>query len=156
MLIQGEEVIIQNCYVYEDDYTYVYGGAHKFVNKDGIQVGPILFTKLSEPSLEYDFVYFYENRYLFICYKNNKIVEIVYTMSCWSDNYVLYYIEDDKVSRMFETIKGSYLDIIYKDGVIVELKGHPRYYPEIGSRAPRLESLLKGIDIPSIPEITSN
>jgi len=96
-------MITVDYYLNADDDTYIYGDLmfqceydertntyiQPFIRKDGDKI-----------------IKFYDDKHLFVVYENAEIVEITMTMSCWSDDYIVYKIKDRKAYKYHENYHG--------------------------------------------------
>lgn len=74
-----------------DDDTYIYGGL-KFTAEsiDGELIEPYTHIESDTRIVE-----FYRSKNLFVVYDNNRISELIFTMTCWSDDYKAYKLRDN-------------------------------------------------------------
>lgn len=75
-----------------DDDTYYYGDDTyecEFCEETNTYIQP--FVRKENNKL----IKFYRNKRFFVIYENSKIIEIIYTMTCWSDDFVSYKIKDN-------------------------------------------------------------
>ena len=58
---------------------------------------------------------YYKSLNLFVIYKNSIIDEIIYTSTCWSDDFIIFKIKDLKVISYYERYHGCRSLIINYD-----------------------------------------
>jgi hypothetical protein len=74
-----------------DDDTYIYGDKIfkcKYCYKTNSYIQP--FIRKEKKKL----IKFYRDKRFFVIYEDSKITEIIQTMTCWSDDYTSYKIND--------------------------------------------------------------
>jgi len=94
---------IQEFILEKDDDTYIYGGLkfHAHVNDDGDLVEPFIHTESDSKIVKY-----YSSKNLFVVYVDNRITELIFTMTCWSDDYKAYEIKDNVAYSITEYYHG--------------------------------------------------
>lgn len=73
-----------------NDDTYIYG--NKMFECDysnNIPIQPFIRVENNKT------IKFYRDKQFFVVYENDKIVEIIKTMTCWSDDTVAYKLKDN-------------------------------------------------------------
>ena len=87
-----------------DDDTYIYGGL-KFTSQYNKR-------KLIEPYIhketENKYIKFYRSKRFFVIYIDNYITEIIFTMTCWSDDFIAYKLKDNIAYSFSERYHGIY------------------------------------------------
>ena len=85
-----------------DDDTYIYGDLEFSAEfKDGILIEP--YVRIENESR---YVKYYKSKNMFIVYENECISEIIFTMTCWSDDYKAYKIKDNIAYSYTEVYHG--------------------------------------------------
>ena len=105
--------IFTDVFVESDDNTYLYGDRYfKALSVDG---------KLCEPYYLKDndeIIAFYPSQDLFVVYVDGNIVNVIYTMTCWSDDFAKYSFVNGVLTELFETCHGSRsVTVSFVDGV---------------------------------------
>jgi hypothetical protein len=124
-----------------DDDTYEYGGQTYLVEvKDGKHVEPYILD------IDNIHVEFFRSKSVFVIYKDHALFEIAWTMTCWSDDRVVYRIKNDKLVSRNERYHGwRSLDIEYDENeCISSFKYGDRTFgtpPRIGQRQNALDML---------------
>lgn len=73
-----------------DDDTYIYGD--KMFECDYCNDKPIQpYIRMENNKI----IKFYRDKLFFVVYENEKIVEIIKTMTCWSDDIIAYKLKDN-------------------------------------------------------------
>jgi hypothetical protein len=91
-----------NYFLEADDDTYIYGDLmfecefdetnepiQPFIRREGDKV-----------------IKFYRDKRYFVIYENNEIVEIIATMTCWSDDVIIYKIKNNNAYQYDEFYHG--------------------------------------------------
>jgi len=83
-------------------------------------------------------IHYYNSDNIFIIFnKKNKIEKIIHTMTCWSDDYIIYYIENDNIIKSIESYHGiRKLYINYENNIIKDFKYNVEFgiKPVIGEK----------------------
>lgn len=88
-------------FVETDDNTYIYGDRYfKALANDGVASEPFFLKDNDE------IIAFYPSQNLFIVYIDSNIVNVIYTMTCWSDDYAKYTFNNGVLSELYETSHG--------------------------------------------------
>ena len=90
-------------YLAEDDDTYIYGNKVyecDYCSDTKTYLEP--FIRKEKNVL----IKFYRDKNFFVIYRNDKIIEIIKTMTCWSDDYVSYKIRDKVAYEYDENYHG--------------------------------------------------
>lgn len=96
--------MIVEFYLEEDDHTYIYGGRlfkAEFDPETKQMLEP--YVRRASPTKT---IKFYPSKKVFIVYMNNKITELIFVMTCWSDEYTAYMIHDNKAISYTECYHG--------------------------------------------------
>lgn len=75
-----------------DDDTYIYGDKMfecDYSDETDEYIQPYIRMEKNK------IIKFYRNKRFFVVYENDKIVEIIKTMTCWSDDVVAYKLKDN-------------------------------------------------------------
>lgn len=97
-----------------DDDTYIYGDLMfecEFDEQSNTYIQPF-FRQDNETIIK-----FYRDKRFFGIYKNNSLVEIIKTMTCWSDDVVAYKLKDGVAYEYDEVYHGR----LYKKGEICDI-----------------------------------
>lgn len=96
--------MFRSFYLEEDDNTFIYGGLVFKAEYDEIN------DKYLEPYIRHDankIIKYYPSKNIFITYNSdNKIERIVFTMTCWSDDYRDYSLYNNKGIYYYECYHG--------------------------------------------------
>ena len=91
-------------YLEEDDFTYIYGGKLFKAELDpntNKMIEPYIHIASSDKIVK-----FYQSKYLFVVYTNNIITEMIFVMTCWSDDYKAYNIQNNIATSYKECYHG--------------------------------------------------
>lgn len=104
-------------FVESDDDTYVYGDRYfKALAIDGVECEPYYLKNDDK------IIAFYPSKHLFIEYIDAKIVSIIYTMTCSSDDFAKYSFNDGVLVELYETCHGvRNVTVSYCNGVISDV-----------------------------------
>lgn len=104
-------------FVESDDDTYVYGDRYfKALTVDGVECEPYYLKNDDK------IIAFYPSKHLFIEYIDAKIVSIIYTMTCSSDDFAKYSFNDGVLVELYETCHGvRNVTVSYCNGVISDV-----------------------------------
>ena len=124
-----------------DDDTYVSGDlAVVSFGDEGELLEPYIY-KDDERTVEC-----YISKNIWVEKVKGKIVKVVYTSTCWSDDSRTYYVENDKVISITDTYHGmNRCYITFEDGCVSNIQYSRRNYGcryNIGDAAPTLEELI--------------
>jgi hypothetical protein len=137
---------MERIYIEDDDDTYLYGDKEyiAFTEDDEILEPYYYFDKMNDNIVNY-----YPSNHKFIIYdKNYNIIELVHTMTCWSDDYQLFRFTDNKVIEHEDTYRGlNKVNIYYENDKIIDIKYNGRIfrngtYGKIGDDAPDFSQLF--------------
>lgn len=132
---------MDNIYIEEDDNTYIYGNNEfKGLKKDEKYIEPFYYENNNK------IVKYYPSKNLFIEYKNNKIIEIIYTETCWSDDYSRYIFNDDILLNSEISYHGfNKIYITYKNNKIIDFRYNYNKFGNysIGDDAGNFTKILK-------------
>lgn len=107
-----------------DDHIYDGCGDRIYIKYDNKKY---LISKTDDNKI----IHYYKDNHIFVIFdEKNKIEKIIFTMTCWSDDYIIYYIENDMVIKSYESYHGGFrkLYINYENNIIKNFK----YYVEFG------------------------
>lgn len=96
--------MIVQFYLEEDDYTYIYGGRLFKAEFDPVKnefLEP--YTRKASPIKT---IKFYPSKNLFVVHTNNVITELIFVMTCWSDDYEAYVIQNNIGTSYMECYHG--------------------------------------------------
>lgn len=96
--------MIVQFYLENDDYTYIYGGRLFKAEVDattGEKLEPYIRKASSTKTIR-----FYPSKRLFVVYMNNIISELIFVMTCWSDDYKAYVVNDNIATSFKECYHG--------------------------------------------------
>ena len=96
--------MMRQFYLENDDYTYIYGGkmfSAEFDDND-TPIEPYV-RKLAPKKI----VKFYPSKNFFVVYVNSIITELIFVMTCWSDDYTAYSIVNNKAITYTECYHGK-------------------------------------------------
>lgn len=83
---------MENYFLDADDDTYIYGDLmfqSKYCKDTQTYIQP--YIRMDENKI----VKFYRSKRFFVVYEDDKIVEIIRTMTCWSDDSIAYKLKDN-------------------------------------------------------------
>jgi len=88
----------------DDEDTYIYGGL-KFTAQsiEGELVEPYIHMETENKCIK-----FYRTKRFFVVYVDNSITEIIFTMTCWSDDFKAYKLKDNIAHSFSERYHGIY------------------------------------------------
>jgi hypothetical protein len=91
--------MIRQFYLEPDDNTYYYGGElfEAEYNPETDELYEPYVRKASKSKT----VKFYPSKNLFVVYVNNIIKEIICLMTCWSDDFRAYKLDDKKIASSY-------------------------------------------------------
>lgn len=96
--------MLRSFYLEEDDSTFIYGGLQFKAEYDDVN------NKYLEPYIRKDSgktIKYFRSKNIFVTYDNkNKIERIVFTMTCWSDDYRDYAVYNNKGIYYYECYHG--------------------------------------------------
>lgn len=157
----------KNIFIDSDDSTYSYGDFTYTARLDsqGDPIEPYILDfsvdsndfspeekERREHQDELEKVWYYPSKRMFVVFYDNQVTEVVHTMTAWSDDYYVYYVEDDKVTHFEESYHGGNrrLTIDYEDGKVSHFSfmGGREFgiSPEIGEPAPTLAKLVPDLE----------
>ena len=84
-------------YLESDDDTYVSGNMYAFSGEQGEPIEPYYYH------CNNTMVKCYPSRHIYLEYESTILIKIVYTLTCWSDDISIYYIDDWKIWKSFHT-----------------------------------------------------
>lgn len=83
--------VIQRFILEKDDDTYIYGGLEFYAECiDNHLIEPYIHNETETKIIKY-----YKSKNLFVVYINNEIKQLIFTLTCWSDDFSLYNIENN-------------------------------------------------------------
>jgi hypothetical protein len=96
--------MMRQFYLENDDYTYIYGGKmfSAMFDEKNTPIEPYI-RKLSPKKI----VKFYPSKNLFVVYVDTIITELIFVMTCWSDDYRQYNIIDNNATTYTECYHGK-------------------------------------------------
>ena len=135
----------ENPFVYvnvkPDDDTYVSGDLAVILFGDNGELLEPYIYKDAQRKVEC-----YISKNIWVEKVEGKIVKVIYTSTCWSDDWRTYYVEDDNIVKIIDTYHGiNRRYITFKDGVISSIEYSRRKWNtvyKIGDRAPTLDELI--------------
>jgi hypothetical protein len=96
--------MLRKFYLEEDDHTFIYGGL-MFEAEYNEET-----NKLEEPYVRKEkdrIVKYYPSKYFFVTYNDEEMIDrIVFTMTCWSDDYKDYALYNKKGIYYYECYHG--------------------------------------------------
>ena len=142
-----ENIIKTQIFIEADDDTYIYGNrfydAYIDGNKDNIEP---YYTTDNDKIIKY-----FPSRHLFVVYENNSIIEIIFTSTCWSDDYEKYDIKDNKPISLYESYHSGcrILKIKYENNISSEVIFEGRNFGSysVGDEAPNFDDLIKELNL---------
>ena len=133
-------------FIDSDDNTYIYGDRnYKAIVNDGVVCEPY-YLKDDDKIIS-----FYPSQNLFIVYVNGNIVNIIYTMTCWSDDFAMYTFNDGILLELHETSHGFRNVIVsYENGLASSVTYHGRKFGKfaIGRPAPDFSDFFDKFQLP--------
>jgi hypothetical protein len=91
-------------------------------------------------------IWYYPSKDMFVVFYDGHVTEVILMMTCWSDDSITYYIENDVVVSYKENYHGcNELKIEYKDGKVSNFSFRLYEFgvvPEIGEKALTLNELV--------------
>lgn len=81
-----------NYFLHADDDTYIYGDKMfkcNYCKETNEYIQPYIRKERKR------IIKFYRDKRFFVVYENHKIVEIIKTMTCWSDDTIAYKLRDN-------------------------------------------------------------
>jgi hypothetical protein len=91
-------------YLENDDHTYIYGG-RLFTAEVDDSTGEMLEPYIRKAS-PVKTIRYYPSKRLFVVYINNIITELIFVMTCWSDDYKAYVIFNNIATSLKECYHG--------------------------------------------------
>ena len=82
---------IKTFFLEENDDTYLFSNLEFTAECDG----DILLEPYTHKETDTKTIKYYPSKNLFVAYDNNIIVQMVFTSTCWSDDYEAYNIENN-------------------------------------------------------------
>jgi prepilin-type processing-associated H-X9-DG protein len=132
--------IFTDVFVESDDNTYLYGDRYfKALSVDGVLREPYYLKDNDE------IIAFYPSQDLFVVYVNSNIVNVIYTMTCWSDDYAKYSFVDGVLTELFETSHGGRsVTVSFVDGVASSVVFGWRKFGSfaVGRKAPNFDDFF--------------
>ncbi len=129
-----------NIFVESNDDTYIYGDRYfKALTVDGVECEPYYLKNDDK------IIAFYPSEHLFIEYIDANIVSVIYTMTCWSDDFAKYSFNDGVLFELYETCHGfRNVTVSYCDGVISDVVFGGKKFGKfaIGRSAPDFSDLF--------------
>lgn len=96
--------MIVKFYLEEDDHTYIYGG--RLFEAEFDPETKQMFEPYVRRASPIKTIKFYPSKNVFIVYMNKKITELIFVMTCWSDDYKAYMIQDNRAISCKECYHG--------------------------------------------------
>lgn len=135
-----------NIFIENDDDTYIYGGRYfKALSNNGVKCEPF-FLKDDNKIIAY-----YPSQKLFIEYINSNIVNIIYTMTCWSDDIAKYTFDNGVLLELYETYHGiNNVRVSYLNGAVSKVVFGGKMFRKIiiGDTAPDFSDFFTKFSIP--------
>lgn len=126
--------------VESDDNTYLYGDRYfKALSVDGVICEPFFLKDNNE------IVAFYSSKDLFVVYVDGNIVSVIYTMTCWSDDFARYSFVNGVLTELFETCHGvRTVTVSFVDGVASSVVFGGRKFRSfaVGRKAPNFDDFF--------------
>jgi hypothetical protein len=91
--------MIRQFYLEPDDNTYYYGG--ELFEAEYNPETDELYEPYVRRASKSKTVKFYPSKNLFVVYVNNIIKEIICLMTCWSDDFKAYKLDDKKIASSY-------------------------------------------------------
>ena len=87
----------------------------------------------------------YPDDHLFIvCDQNHNIVRVVETCTAWSDDSIIYIVDNERVTQIIETYHSHWRRAFFSDDKCERIEGDDhRFHIKIGSLPPLLEDLIE-------------
>jgi hypothetical protein len=95
--------MIRQFYLDTDDNTYIYGGKMFSANYENDKFVEPYIRKLSPKKN----VKFFPSKNIFVVYIDNIITELIFVMTCWSDDYRAYNIINNRAITYTECYHGK-------------------------------------------------
>ncbi len=93
-----------NYFLEADDDTYIYGDKMFKCEFDENNQPVEPFIRKENNKV----IKFYRGKQYFIINENEKVIEIVFTMTCWSDDIIIYKVENNIALKYDERYHGRY------------------------------------------------
>jgi hypothetical protein len=96
-------MVMVKYYLESDDDTYIYGDRMfkcKFCRETNKYIQPYI-RKENDKTIK-----FFRDKRFFAIYENGLLIEIIETMTCWSDDYISYKIRDNIAYERDENYHG--------------------------------------------------
>ena len=90
-------------YLEIDDDTYIYGNKYfkcKYCKETETYIQPYIRKENGKT------IKFFRDKRFFVVYENGLLIEIIATMTCWSDDYIAYKIRDNIAYELDENYHG--------------------------------------------------
>lgn len=133
-------------FIESDDDTYIYGDRNfKAIVNDGVVCEPY-YLKDDDKIIS-----FYRSQGFFIVYVNDKIVNVIYTMTCWSDDFAKYTFNNGILLELFETSHGfRNVTVSYENGMTSSVTYRGRKFGRfaIGRPAPDFSDFFDKYKLP--------
>jgi hypothetical protein len=91
--------MIRQFYLEPDDHTYYYGGElfeAEYNSETDTYAEPYIRRASKTKTIK-----FYPSKDLFVVYVNNIIKELIFVMTCWSDDFRAYKLDDKKLASSY-------------------------------------------------------
>lgn len=105
------------------------------------QTGPVLWGP--DIPLQHYTIAYPDDRFFVVCDQNHNIVRVVRTCTAWSDDSIIYVVDNERVTQIVEMYHGHYRKAIFSQDKCERIEGDDwRFHIKAGSMTPLLEDVI--------------